>query len=778
MELTTKLKSLVHFSVSLLGQVIERELGPKKFQQIESLRQNMARLRSFDSSDVILQLEKNFLQLQKLGATERFDIAKSFTLMLELINSCENAYRSHRLALKINPLHQDGLSPISVTYVLTAHPTEARAPQNIEIFHRIQKVLNQILNRLSEDDLLEPTPLEKNQLLHLLEVAWRTPIVRARAPKVKDEAEHVYSLLLRDEVLFHLLDLQRTSVPFFVRSWVGGDKDGHPGVDEKVLLQSLNLSRKKILQIVFQQLEEFEGLLNLFPSEVLHKKLMLVKKLTSSLRVVRAGDSNRLIQWTKAFFNFEKEYLKELSTFPEQVLRLRQIFATFPGLVVPLELRESSDVLMSKPAQGKKLAIDRMLATLALVSKGGDPQWYARGFIISMCESMVHIRAAANKQKQAFGDICLPVIPLFEEASSLADAPKIMLEMTNDAAMKKACQKNWGGLLEMMVGYSDSAKEAGVLPSRLAIAKALPELEKVCQRSHLIPVFFHGSGGSADRGGGSIEDQTAWWPKSALSRYKVTVQGEMIERSLATPAIAQRQVEKIIESAQRGLQKKSIVTKSAALDRWAERISAYYQKQINSVEFLKIIELATPYSYLSILKIGSRPAKRTQQLTVKNLRAIPWVLCWTQTRVLFPTWWGVGSAWSELSAEDKRQVKDDFKTQPVLTSYIKVLGFTLAKIELGIWWIYLQQSSLAAADAIKTFETFQSELEKTIFCYRQITEQNDFMWYRPWLGESIQLRSPMIHPLNLLQILAKKDHDVNLLRLTVTGISSGMLTTG
>ena len=778
MELTAKLKSLVHFSVSLLGQVIEREIGSKQFQQIESLRQNMIRLRSSDLTEATQQLEKNYLHLQNLNSNERFDIARSFTLMLELINSCENAYRSHRLTLKINHENIDGLSPVSITYVLTAHPTEARAPQNIEIFHQIQKVLNQILNRLSEEDLLEPTSLERNQLLHLLEVAWRTPIVRSRAPKVKDEAEHVYSLLLRDEVLFHLLDLQRTAVPFYVRSWVGGDKDGHPGVDEKVLLQSLNLSRKKILAIVSQLLDGIQDTLNLFPSKVLQKKLLLVKKSTKSLQVLRSGDSRRLLHWTKTFFAFEKEYLKELSTFPEQVLRLRQIFSTFPGLVVPLELRESSDVLMAKPLKGQKLAIDRMLGAIALISKGGDPQWYARGFIISMCESMAHIRAAAKKQTLAFGDVCLPVIPLFEEASSLAEAPKIIYEMTHDSEIKIACQKNWGGLLEMMVGYSDSAKEAGVLPSRLSIAKALPELEKVCQKSGLIPVFFHGSGGSADRGGGSIEDQTAWWPKSALSRYKVTVQGEMIERSLATPAIAQRQVEKIIQSAQRGLQSKTKVTKSEALEGWSKKISDHYQSQIRSTEFLRMTELATPYLYLNILKIGSRPAKRTQQLTVKGLRAIPWVLCWTQTRLLFPTWWGVGSAWSEITADEKLQIKNDFKTQPVFTSYIKVLGFTLAKIELAIWWIYLQQSGLSKNDAEKNFRAFEAELQKTIHCYQEITDQTNFMWFRPWLGESIQLRSPMIHPLNLLQILAKKDRDVNLLRLTVTGISSGMLTTG
>lgn len=419
-----------------------------------------------------------------------------------------------------------------------------------------------------------------------------------------------------------------------------------------------------------------------------------------------------------------------------------------------------------------------MLETVAAISKGGNPRWYAGAFIISMCESLEHIHAACRKQIQAFGDIKIPVVPLFEQSGSLADAPEIMTQMVKDPTIQKAAHKNWQGQIEMMVGYSDSAKEAGVLPSRLAIAEALPQLEKVCQKGGLIPVFFHGSGGSADRGGGSIEDQTAWWPKSALSRYKVTVQGEMIERSLATPEIAQRQVEKIIESVQRGLQKNNLAKKSPSLDSLAKKVSSHYREKITAPEFLKMAETATPYSYLNILKIGSRPTKRTKQLTIEGLRAIPWVLCWTQTRVLFPTWWGVGSAWAETSAVEKEILKKDFSDQPVFNSYIKVLGFTLAKIELAVWKVYLDHSGLPKNEVETIFQEFQSEFEKTLLCYQQITGQKDLMWFRPWLGESIELRSPMIHPLNLLQILAKQDHDIHLLRLSVTGISSGMMTTG
>jgi phosphoenolpyruvate carboxylase len=329
-----------------------------------------------------------------------------------------------------------------------------------------------------------------------------------------------------------------------------------------------------------------------------------------------------------------------------------------------------------------------------------------------------------------------------------------------------------------MVGYSDSAKEGGVLASRIAIASALPKLEKVCQKAGLETLFFHGSGGSIDRGGGSIEDQTAWWPRSALQNYKVTIQGEMVERSLATPEITKGQLEKILKSVSARLQEPSQDFKNEVLSDFALRVSACYRNQITSPEFLNLIERATPYSYLHYLKIGSRPAKRAAQLQVSGLRAIPWILCWTQTRVLFPTWWGTGQAWAQSSDEQKAQIKKSFAVEPVFTSYIKALGFTLAKIEMAVWKMYLTKSSLEPEQAQKAFATFEEELNRTKTFFYEVTGQTNWLWFRPWLAESILLRSAMIHPLNLLQIIAEHEKDGALLRTTVTGIASGMLTTG
>lgn len=768
MEISQELKNLVNQSVAVLGQVIKHELGTDQYNFIENLRVAMAGIRQNTQSEYDV-LTTHFAKLKKLKKADRHRVAQSFSLMLELMNACENAYRNHRLDSKEHFKFDQGELPKSITYVLTAHPTEARAPDNIEVFHQIQVLLTKVLKQnntfLSQDS---------SDLLHLLQIAWRTAVTRNRAPKVKDEADHIYSLLFRDHVLFELISNAECDVPFFVRSWVGGDKDGHPGVDETSLMESLTLSRNGLIKVVLKELAEMKNALSLFPSAKLQKSVSVLDKQIRSLRTIKASDAKSVLKFKKSFQDFKTAYVKDVGGTHPSFVRLTRLMETFPALVVPLEMRESSDMLTKPLAERTKLAIYKMLSTVEKISRGGDPRWYTRTFIISMCESLEHIQAAAWFQKNVFGKLSLPIVPLFEEAKSLADSENIIGQYLENKELKTAILKNWNGQLEIMVGYSDSSKESGALSSRLSIAKALPPLEKICEAHGITPIFFHGSGGSTARGGGSIEDQTAWWPKSALRNYKVTVQGEMIERSLASPLIAKGQFENIVMNTQKGLNKTKLPhPTNDVLDAFALDISKHYGSAIVSEDFLKLVEDATPYTYLSALKLGSRPSKRSQGLTVKSLRAIPWVLCWTQTRVLFQPWWGVGSAWKNLNQNDQAALKKAFTDIPVFTSYIKALGFTLAKVDLNIWKMYLAQAGQESA-----ISEFEKEFEATLEAYHAICGQTELMWFKPWLGDSIQLRSLMIHPLNMLQILAQQDKDLALLRVTVTGISSGMMATG
>jgi phosphoenolpyruvate carboxylase len=163
---------------------------------------------------------------------------------------------------------------------------------------------------------------------------------------------------------------------------------------------------------------------------------------------------------------------------------------------------------------------------------------------------------------------------------------------------------------------------------------------------------------------------------------------------------------------------------------------------------------------------------------VPALRAIPWVLCWTQTRVLFQTWWGIGTAWDSATSSERAALRREFGKNPLFRSFVQALGFTLAKVELPIWEFYLAQSGLEPKEIAAFRAEFRDELAGTHTFFKGITGKSDPLWFRPWLGRSIELRASMIHPLNLLEILAQKDQDLPLLRICVTGIASGMLTTG
>jgi phosphoenolpyruvate carboxylase len=214
------------------------------------------------------------------------------------------------------------------------------------------------------------------------------------------------------------------------------------------------------------------------------------------------------------------------------------------------------------------------------------------------------------------------------------------------------------------------------------------------------------------------------------------------------------------------------------LFRFAARVSDGYRATIHDPEFLRVVDGATPYAHLSALKIGSRPARRTKEISVEGLRAIPWVLCWTQTRVLFQTWWGVGTAWRECGEGERAALARAYRDEPVFNSYVKALAFTLAKVELPMWKIYLDESGLDAALASRFYAAFTEELRAAGELVRALAGEENLLWFRPWLGASIRLRSPIIHPLNLLQILAMESEDTVLFRSAATGISAGMMTTG
>lgn len=774
--LPKELTELVDWSVTNLGLVIRSEVGDELFRRIESIRR-FVKTKEGQTAEGLLELKSD---LAKLNDENLLEMAHSFSLMLELINACESAYRVWRIrAEQGEELSFAGHGRL--IHVLTAHPTESRNPHILPILENIQNLL---IRRLTK-----PLQSQGKELFLLIKMAWLLPLSKQKRPSVMDEAEYIYSLSLKPELIDLYLQYAKSYQSFYLRTWVGGDKDGHPGVDETTLAGSLSMSRGFLLEWLSIKIQAEKKSLKPLEShqqakqraQKFQKELRDLETQLRNLKEVGVNDIKKVFRIKDRIGKMQEDFVKEFGASSPFLSSVMMLLKIFPGLVVPIELREESALVheaVEKPLS--KLAISRMLQYVKSISAGEYPRFYVRSLILSRCESANDMAAGVTLVQKVFKADLLPVVPLFESAHSLNMSDKIIEEFLASKKRLEIVKKSWLGNLEVMVGYSDSAKENGAFPSRYFVYKALHKLSSVICSYKMTPIFFHGSGGSIERGGGSVRQQTDWWPLSAMKTVKVTVQGEMIYRNYASPEILMRQMDRFAESRDRLLSQDNEKRNGdeEVLQKMADFIKDMYRKTVHDESFLNMVELATPYSFLSNLKTGSRPAKRQDSVTVEGLRAIPWVLCWTQTRTLFPTWWGVGSYWMSCSEAAKGDLKKAFSSSALFSSYIRVLSFTLKKVELEIFDLYLKSSSLAPEKVQEFSELFRKEYQKCLTAVREITGEEDLLWYRQWLGTSIELRSPLIHPLNIMQLIALERDDVKLLRESATGIASGMLTTG
>ncbi len=769
--ISEELKDLVGDSLEFLGKAIALEYGKSTYERVESIR-----LKYKDARNAKLEaaLDNNASILKILNDCSpilRYQVTHSFAVSLEIINACENAYRSSRIQAK--KLERPSNFQERITYVLTAHPTESRSPECIAIMSEITNILVLILDKKSQR-------LEK-ELFHLLVLALKTPVSRTHKPEVSDEADYIYSTALREDMISSLIENYTEKRVVYLRTWVGGDKDGHPGINAKVMLESLNGSRKHLQHFAFNLLADCERDIKLMPKNKeilkLKAKTLTLEKNIKTLSRVKPKDGAQISLLKKNLEIAVLEYKKVLRVESPALAQFKNLLALFPALVMPLELRESS-TLIGVAAKTAKGPIASMLKSIHAIAKGGDPLWYARALVISSTESAEHILEADRLVKKCMGKNRIPLIPLFENRASLENATKILEELFAHPHILELCHKHWSSRFEVMLGYSDSAKENGSLLSRTLIREALYSVEKLLESKKLTPVFFHGSGGSVARGGGSLEEQIAWWPISSRKIFKVTLQGEMVYRSFSMPENFNNQITKLLQNSKNALAPKINLTHQKNLSNFALSVSKKYQDLVFNSEFLIVVEKSTPYTYLNELKIGSRPSKRVQNLGIDSLRAIPWVLCWTQIRSLLPIWWGLGSSWKMLNEKQKKELQAAHDEDAFLSSFVKLLAFSLAKVDLSIWFSYLQNSKLDKTVLKKYQKLFNDEYEDTLNFIKEITQKENILWFRPWLEDSITLRSNMIHPINMAQIIALQKNEMALLRESVTGIASGMLTTG
>lgn len=765
-HLPKDLRAAVGEVVGVLGEVVKAAAGEAVYETVEQVRQDMVAVRDADDAatrdDLLEQAEA---RLRELSTDDKRSVARAFTLYLELVNVCENAYRSHRLLERGR--RDTGPGRAKLTFVLTAHPTESRSPENILLLRRAQDL---IMRSLHED-----RPLDHATLANLLHLAWRVGTHPPHKPSVEDEARHLFSLLT-DPILTEVAALTGRGHRVRFRTWVGGDKDGHPGVGPAQTRASLSLSRQRLVDFVRTTLlSQVREDTRLSRSDVVASALDGLDEALWSLAALSDGDGAHIRALHASLERYQEAYTQRVGAPQPELERLRHLLAIFPALVVPLELREERGHF------GDEDPIADMLRALRDIARGGRLDWYVSGCVVSMTCEASDLVEAERCISRVVGEATLPVIPLFELPEVLLRATAILDEAWKDDGFRKRAEAK--GHLEVMLGYSDTAKRMGMLASRVRIHQTMRAVAEWAAPQGITPVFFHGHGGSVGRGGGRIEDLLATWPPAARTPYKYTLQGEMVERTLATPEILRSLVVKVAEvqhdpPAYKGVGKLTEELAEASAVRFAEVVA--------SPAFRELLGSATPYARLEALTIGSRPVARQASgggASLEKLRAIPWVLCWTQTRLLLHAWLGVGEAWRARSDReaDLATVRRASEEDPLLFSYLRLLAFTLAKTEPDIWRRY--HRALAPAAAQPMVDELGASLEAATDLVDGATEAEGLLPDRPWLEESIRYRAAMIHPLNLMQreLLAQaewSESDQRLFRETVTGIAAGMLTTG
>ena len=389
------------------------------------------------------------------------------------------------------------------------------------------------------------------------------------------------------------------------------------------------------------------------------------------------------------------------------------------------------------------------------------------------------------------GDVPLDVCPLFETVDDLAGARATMENLLASPRYRRHLHGR-GGRQMIMLGYSDSNKDAGLVASRVALERTQVELVEWAAAHDVRLVLFHGRGGSISRGGTKPRAAVLSAPPGAVQgRLRLTEQGEIIHAKYGLRGLAVRTLELLVAATverRAGLEQGPgpPAEWSRAMDLLAERSRRHYRALVaDHPRFLEYFRAATPIDVIERLRYGSRPASRRQQRGVRDLRAIPWVFAWTQSRLVLPGWYGLGTGLEALVAESGLPMVRELATRSAfLDTLLADAEMVAAKADLGIAARY---APLAGAAGEELFPVVEEEFQRTVRWLLEIRGTRELLEHEPVLQRAIRLRNPYVDPMSLLQVdllarwRAGDRQDPGLeeaLITTVQGIARGLQNTG
>jgi len=651
-------------------------------------------------------------------------------------------------------------------------------------------------------------------------------------------------------------ELPANALPRLLRfgSWIGGDRDGNPLVTPKCTRDALRIARETILGYYIERVNDLiwqlspstyqvpvsmqlEGALKSYtatvsapelnaerhPSQEVYRRfldyvlarLVLARdepnntnsyknaaEFGEDLRVVRqslsANGGERLARF---FFD---PLLRQVDTFG---FHLHTLDVREHASVHKRALLEFSNVVAANegalpPAPSKETV--NLLDSLRMVSdlKHDYPSEAIRSYVISGTQSASDVTALVSLAELSGVQVAstngsdpgvMPV-PLFESIEDLRNCPAVCRDLWTSPDYARLLD-SWERRQEVMLGYSDSNKDGGMLTSTWEIFKAHRALHRVAAECNVKLTLFHGRGGTVGRGGGPTHHAIIAQPQGAFTgQIKITEQGEVMNWKYSDRVLAQRNLELMIAASLEALSRPGTVEDldqetEAALEMMSHDAFEFYREKVAENDaILTYFEEATPVKELEHMRIGSRPTRRGARLGLGDLRAIPWVFGWMQSRHVVPAWFGVGFAlerFSEKSSKNAELLVKLTSQFPFFSEMIANVEMGLAKADLSIARLYAGLVSDAALRE-RVFGMLFEEFERTKAVVLRLTGQSALLEKNPVLARSIRLRNPYVDPLSLIQVelLRRKrrgeDND-NLnyaLAATINGIAAGLRNTG
>jgi phosphoenolpyruvate carboxylase len=415
-------------------------------------------------------------------------------------------------------------------------------------------------------------------------------------------------------------------------------------------------------------------------------------------------------------------------------------------------------------------------------------------YIISMTEHVSDVLSVLVMAQDAGCAAGLDVVPLFETVADLERAPHVLETLLTNGPYRDHLARR-GDHQQVMIGYSDSNKDAGYLTATWKLQRAQRALVEVADRHGIALTLFHGRGGSIGRGGGPANAAIRAQPPEAVrGRLKLTEQGEVIAARYRDPTLAHRHLEQLVHAVLLTAVPDRPPTTTPRADEVLDEVAGHARSAYRSLvhetdELVDYLHEATPLSSIGELNIASRPARRQAGRGIGDLRAIPWVFAWTQCRIHLPAWFGVGSAFSRWAEEDDArwdELAELVEASPLLQVILDNVEMALAKSDLGIAADYAGLARAEVRDAV--FPVIEDEHARTVEVLHRLRGSDELLGGAPDLADVLRLRDPYLDPLHAVQValllrLREADEDEaaevrEAVLVATNGIAAGLRNTG